>query len=151
MAYGLLIGSVRSRWHFHYVVTFWFITTWVKRFFLQLMFYYSHTTVYSLNKILLLTCCNYCILFHNVKYLPPDPLLVSHLLSLWRTLRSYRPLLKLRDPIWGDYWSHNLHQTVSKRKVDVRTNYHPIITLSLVDVSNWCCTRRKCPLARNPN
>ena len=34
------------------------------------------------------------------------PFLISILLPFWRAVRSYRPHLEERDPIWGDDWSH---------------------------------------------
>ena len=37
----------------------------------------------------------------------PRPLLSSFLLPSWRNMRSNRPHLEERDPIWGDNWSHS--------------------------------------------
>ena len=37
----------------------------------------------------------------------PRPFLNSFLIPSWRALRTYRPHLEERDPIWGDDWSHN--------------------------------------------
>ena len=37
----------------------------------------------------------------------PRPLLISFLFPSWRAVRSYRPHLEERDPIWGDDWSHS--------------------------------------------
>ena len=43
-------------------------------------------------------------------FYPPCPFLLSFLLLSWRALRSYRPHLETKDPIWGDDWSHSLHR-----------------------------------------
>ena len=38
----------------------------------------------------------------------PRSFLNSFLLPSWRAVRSYRPHLEERDPIWGDDWQHSL-------------------------------------------
>ena len=36
--------------------------------------------------------------------------LLPFLLPSWRAMRSYRPHLQVRDPIWWDDWTHSLHR-----------------------------------------
>ena len=38
---------------------------------------------------------------------PPRAFLNSFLRPSWRAVRSYRPHLEERDPIWGDDWPHS--------------------------------------------
>ena len=93
---------------------------------------------------------------------PPYPFLLSFLFHASRAVRSYRYHLEVRDPIWGDYWSHSLHQTVSRgspkfssnREVNTsRPIYNPGIIslspLSLSDRRDWRDTLFKWSLARN--
>ena len=35
------------------------------------------------------------------------PFLISFLFPSWRAVRSYRPHLEERDPVWGNDWSHS--------------------------------------------
>ena len=37
------------------------------------------------------------------------PFLLSFFLPFWPAVLSYRSHLDVRDPIWGDHWSYNLH------------------------------------------
>ena len=66
------------------------------------MFYHHQnsiiTSILNLNKLTLckFTSCD-----------GPRPFLISFLLPSWRAVRSYRPHLEKRDPIWGDEWSHS--------------------------------------------
>ena len=58
---------------------------------------------------------NYSVNLDNDEFASyPRPFLNSFLLPSWCAVRSYRPHLKERDPIWNNDWSHiSLHQTVS--------------------------------------
>ena len=43
----------------------------------------------------------------RVPILDPTPSFPYFLLPSWRAVRSYRPHLEERDPIWSDNWSHS--------------------------------------------
>ena len=87
--------------------------------------------------------------------IPTPSFFDSFLLPSWRAVRSYRFNLEVRDPIWGDDWSHSLH-----RRVEVFRCFPQLpdlctaprsITLSLADRRHWHDTRGRWPLARNPD
>ena len=89
----------------------------------------------------------------------PRPFLISFLLHSWQAIRSYRPNLEIRDPIWGDDWSHSLHQMVSKQRfsrvflrfgrISVHSPQSISLSSLLADRRDWHDTRSKLPLARN--
>ena len=93
----------------------------------------------------------------------PYPI-VSFLLPSSRAVRSYRPHLEERDPIWDDDWSHSsfirrspswrfLGDSLS-RNVNARRSVHSpqdnfIITLIIRDRRDWRDTEDKWPLISN--
>ena len=42
--------------------------------------------------------------------IPTRPFLPFFFFHSWCAVRSYQPHFEVRDPIWGDDWSHNLHR-----------------------------------------
>jgi hypothetical protein len=83
--------------------------------------------------------------------IPPRPFLNSFLLPSWRAVRTYRPHLEERDPIWGDDWSHSpfirrsaswgflgFFSAVRQMPGDLYTA--PIITLTISDRRDWLGT-----------
>ena len=91
--------------------------------------------------------------------------LPSYIFPSWLAVRSYRPNLEGRDPIWSGDWAHRLRRwspswgfpgVFISYKVYVRRSvqsprYHIINTLSLADKRDWHDTQGKWPLARNPD
>ena len=49
----------------------------------------------------------YCIFKFSPNLDSSRPILLSFHLPPWRAVRSYRPHLEERDPIWGNAWSHS--------------------------------------------
>ena len=89
---------------------------------------------------------------------PPRPFLISFLLSSWRAVRSYRPHLEERDPIWamtgrtapssdGLLAEIFLGQEICAQP----PGDHFIITLIISDRHDWRDTRGKWSRARNPD
>ena len=94
------------------------------------------------------------------------PILFSFLLPFWLAVRSYRPHLKERDPIWGDDWSYSpfIRRSPSWRFSGVFLSFkanakryahsprdHFIITLIISNRRDWRDTRGKWRLVRNPD
>ena len=96
----------------------------------------------------------------NISLIQPRP----NLFPSWRAVRSYRPQLEEREPIWDDDWSHSPFIRLSPswgfpqlygkcQEIYAQSpesfHYHPIIIIS--DRRDWRDTRGKLPLARNPD
>ena len=111
--------------------------------------------------------CSLCeFIFYTVSYvfLKMNPFPLFFLFPSWCAVRSYRPHLEERDPIWGDDWSHipfigrspswgflGFSSAVRKMPGDLCTAPR-IITLIISDRRDWRRdTRGKWPLARNPD
>ena len=81
----------------------------------------------------LVTLSEYFIFFIRGNH-PARRFLNSILLSAWRAVRSYRPNLKERDPIWGDDRSHNLQSLAHFSQLFIPCSLPILSFLLLIDL-----------------